>query len=234
MLDVTDATFSEEVVAASNTQPVVVDLWAEWCGPCRTLGPILEKVIDETGGRVKGVKVDVDANPQVSQAFQVQSIPAVYALRDGKIVDAFLGAQPEGAVREFVERLLPTPEEEENAALVAAGDERSLREVLEADPDNADAVVALATLLVEEGRSEEALEIIARIPETAETRRIAAVARTGGAPSGGDVEQELETLLASVKTDDDARQRFVDLLEVMGSEDPRTAGWRRRLASALF
>jgi putative thioredoxin len=234
MLDVTDATFNDEVVAASNTVPVVVDLWAEWCGPCRTLGPVLEKVIEETGGRVKGVKVDVDANPSVSQAFQVQSIPAVYALKDGKIVDAFLGAQPEGAVREFVARLLPTVEEDANAELVSKGDETSLRQVLESDPDNADAVSALAALLVDDGRPEEALEVLARIPETAETRRIAALARTGGLDSGGDVEGELETLLASVKTDDDARQRFVDLLEVMGQDDPRTAGWRRRLASALF
>ena len=234
MLDVTDATFSDEVVAASNTQPVVVDLWAEWCGPCRTLGPILEKVIEETGGRVKGVKVDVDANPEVSQAFQVQSIPAVYALKDGKIVDAFLGAQPEGAVREFVDRLLPTEEEDANAVLVATGDEASLRQVLDADPDNADAVTGLAALLVDEARGDEALEILARIPETAETRRIAALARTGGAGVGSDVDQELETLLATVKTDDEARQRFVDLLEVMGQDDPRTAAWRRRLGSALF
>ena len=234
MLDVTDATFSDEVVAASNTQPVVVDLWAEWCEPCRTLGPILEKVIEETGGRVKGVKVDVDANPEVSQAFQVQSIPAVYALKDGKIVDAFLGAQPEGAVREFVDRLLPTEEEDANAVLVATGDEASLRQVLDADPDNADAVTGLATLLVDEARGDEALEILARIPETAETRRIAALARTGGAGVASDVDQELETLLATVKTDDEARQRFVDLLEVMGQDDPRTAAWRRRLASALF
>jgi putative thioredoxin len=82
-------------------------LWAEWCGPCKTLGPILEKVIDETGGAVELTKVDVDANPQISQAFNVQSIPAVFALREGKIVDSFVGALPESEVRKFVEKLAP-------------------------------------------------------------------------------------------------------------------------------
>ena len=94
-IDVTDATFPTEVVERSKQVPVVVDLWAEWCGPCKTLGPILEKVIDETGGKVVLAKVDVDANPQIAAAFQVQGIPAVYALKDGKVVDGFVGAQPE-------------------------------------------------------------------------------------------------------------------------------------------
>src|SRR3954466_11294787 len=107
-IDVTDATFPTEVVERSRTVPVVVDLWAEWCGPCKTLGPILEKVIDETKGQVVLAKVNVDENPAISRAFQVQSIPAVFALKGGRIVDGFVGAQPEAAVREFVDRLLPT------------------------------------------------------------------------------------------------------------------------------
>src|SRR4051794_31065985 len=107
-IDVTDATFPAEVVERSRSVPVVVDLWAEWCGPCKTLGPILEKVIAETGGKVVLTKVDVDANPRTSEAFQVQSIPAVFALKDGAIVDTFVGALPEAQVREFVARLLPT------------------------------------------------------------------------------------------------------------------------------
>ena len=93
-IDVTDATFPAEVVERSKQVPVVVDLWAEWCGPCKTLGPILEKVIDETDGKVVLAKVDVDANRQTADAFQVQGIPAVYALKDGKVVDGFVGAQP--------------------------------------------------------------------------------------------------------------------------------------------
>src|SRR6188508_175792 len=112
-VDVTDATFQAEVIDKSMTVPVVVDLWAPWCGPCKTLGPIIEKVIDETDGKVVLAKVNVDENPQVSRAFQVQSIPAVYALKDGKVVDGFIGAQPESAVRTFVQSLLPTEEENE-------------------------------------------------------------------------------------------------------------------------
>ena len=133
-IDVTAATFESEVVERSKQVPVVVDLWAEWCGPCKTLGPVLEKVVDETGGKVVLVKVDVDANPQVSAAFQVQSIPAVYALKDGKVVDGFVGAQPEANVRQFVEGLLPTAEEDALTSLLAAGDEESLRQVLLAEP----------------------------------------------------------------------------------------------------
>src|SRR5579864_5182896 len=103
-IDVTDETFETEVLDRSVDVPVVVDLWADWCGPCKTLGPILEKVIGETDGSVALVKVDVDANPQVAGAFRVQSIPAVFALRDRKVVDSFIGAIPEPAVRQFIDR----------------------------------------------------------------------------------------------------------------------------------
>jgi putative thioredoxin len=150
-IDVTDATFGTEVMERSAQVPVVVDLWAEWCGPCKTLGPILERVIGETDGKVVLAKVDVDSNPQVAQAFQVQGIPAVYALRDGKVVDGFVGAQPEAAVREFVGRLTPSAEESLVDSLVAAGDEASLRQALELEPGNDTVVVALAELLVLRG-----------------------------------------------------------------------------------
>src|SRR5215216_4005209 len=125
-IDVTDATFETDVVQRSKDVPVVVDLWAPWCGPCRTLGPIIEKVIEETDGKVALVKVNVDENPQISQAFGVQSIPLVVAVKDGQPVDGFLGAHPESTVRQFIERLLPSAEEERVAKLVAAGDEDSL------------------------------------------------------------------------------------------------------------
>ncbi|MEZ5169036.1 MAG: thioredoxin, partial [Acidimicrobiales bacterium] len=154
MIDVTDATFESAVVQRSMTVPVVIDLWAEWCGPCKQLGPILEKVIGATDGKVVLAKVDVDANPAVSQAFKVQSIPAVYAMKDGQIVDGFMGAQPEAQVKEFVDRLLPTAEETELERLIAAGDEASLVRALELEPDNPEAVTALAALLVEQGETE--------------------------------------------------------------------------------
>jgi len=235
MVDVTDATFEQDVIERSKQVPVVVDLWAEWCGPCRTLGPIIEKVIADTGGKVELAKVDVDANPQVSRAFQVQSIPAVYALKDGKVVDGFVGAQPEAVVKKFVDGLLPSEEETEVAQLLRLGDAASLEQVLAVDPDNVEAITALAELRVRDGRNEDALQLLAKIPETAETRRVAAMARLGGeAPPADDVDRKLETLLATVKTDDEARQQFVDLLEVLGPDDPRTAQWRKRLTQTLY
>jgi putative thioredoxin len=235
-IDVTDATFPTEVMERSKQVPVVVDLWAEWCGPCKSLGPVLEQVVDETGGKVVLVKVDVDANPQVSGAFQVQSIPAVYALKDGKVVDGFVGAQPEAAVRQFVDGLLPTAEEDSLADLLAAGDEDSLRQVLVAEPGHEQAVVALAGLLVAKGEEDgksEALALLERIPESADTRRIAALARIG-VDTRDDVTDELDGLLDRVKDDDDARQRYLDLLEVMGPDDPRTAPYRKQLTARLF
>jgi putative thioredoxin len=237
MADVTDATFETEVVERSRTVPVVVDLWAEWCSPCKTLGPILETVIAETDGAVELAKVDVDANPAVSQAFQVQSIPAVYALVDAKVVDGFMGAQPEAQVREFVQRLVDGSggaEPSEVDLLVAAGDEASLRQALELEPGNEAAVLALAELLAGQGSGEEALELLERIPETADVRRVAALARMGGEiGSQADIEAELAGLLEQVKADDDARERFVDLLELVADEADRTA-WRRKLSARLF
>src|ERR1700691_1056873 len=154
MKDVTDATFATDVIERSKTVPVVVDLWATWCGPCTTLSPIIEKVIDETSGAVELAKVDVDANPDISRAFQVQSIPAVFAIKDGAIVDSFVGALPESAVREFVERLAPGASIVDK--LVGKGDEESLRAALELDPTNVDAVVALGDYLRREDRYDEA------------------------------------------------------------------------------
>jgi len=236
-IDVTDATFPTEVVERSKQVPVVVDLWAEWCGPCKQLGPILEKVIDETDGKVVLAKVDVDSNRQVAGAFQVQGIPAVYAMRDGQIVDHFVGAQPEAAVRAFVSGLLPTEEEDAVGTLVAAGDEASLRAALDLEPGHEGAVVGLAEQLVERGGDAdvaEALALLERIPESAETRRVAALARVGTDVRGADVTGELDALLGQVKDDEAARQRYIDLLEVMGAEDPRTAGYRKQLTNQLF
>src|SRR5687767_615924 len=111
MVDVTDATFETEVLQRSETAPVVIDLWAPWCGPCRTLTPILEAVIAETGGEVVLAKVNTDENPQVSEMFQVQGIPAVYAVKDRKVVSQFVGAQPESVVRQFVAALQPSEDD---------------------------------------------------------------------------------------------------------------------------
>jgi putative thioredoxin len=234
MTDVTDATFQTAVLDRSNEVPVVVDLWAPWCGPCRQLTPILEKVVGATEGKVELVKVNTDENPQVSQAFQVQSIPAVYAIKDGAVVDHFIGAQGEAAVQAFVDGLLPGEAEDQVATLLAAGDDASLQQALELAPDDERVVVAVADRWVSEGRNDDALELLTRVPETPETRRVAARARTGDAPPDAELTERLDGLLDRVKEDDDARQELVDLLELLGPEDPRTAEYRKQLAARLF
>jgi putative thioredoxin len=237
-MDVTDQTFQEEVLTRSTTVPVVVDLWAPWCGPCKTLGPMLEKAVADTNGAVALAKVNVDENPRVAQTFAVQSIPAVFAISNGQVVDQFIGALPEAQVTAFVQRLAPAPSEADN--LVAAGDEASLRKALELEPDHAGAIETLARMLIDRGDAAEALTILARIPETDATRALAADARL--LEAGVDVSDtgrdeiagKLDGLLDKVRDDDSARQEFVDLLEALGPSDPRTNEYRRALAARLF
>jgi putative thioredoxin len=234
MVDVTDATFMQDVIEKSNEVPVVVDLWAPWCGPCKTLGPILDDVIEAKDGDVVLAKVNVDENPQVSQAFRVQGIPAVFGLRNGKVIDSFVGAQGKDAVSAFVDGLLPTAEEGEVARLLALGDIPSLRLALELDPANEEVTLALAGAFVDDERPDEALELLNRIPESATSRQIAARARTGGVPDDGDdVDARLDDLLERAG-DDEARQELIDLLEVLGPDDPRTARYRKALTAKLF
>ena len=238
-MDVTDATFETDVLERSTQTTVVVDPWASWCGPCKTLGPVLEKVVGEASG-AELVKVDVDANPRTAATFQVQSIPAVYAIRDRKVVDSFVGALPEAAVRQWVAGLSPAPSEVDR--LIAAGDEQSLRKAVELEPASEPAVLALASSLVAQGDDaarKEALGLLARLPETAAIRHLAAQARVGpelGADSTGadGVDAKLDGLLERVRDDEAARQEFVDLLEVLGPDDPRTATYRKALTARLF
>jgi putative thioredoxin len=237
-MDVTDETFQDEVLTRSTTVPVVVDLWAPWCGPCKTLGPMLEKAVADTGGAVALAKVNVDDNPRIAQSFAVQSIPAVFAISNGQVVDQFIGALPEAQVTAFVQGLAPQPSEADN--LVLAGDEASLRRALELQPDHAGAIEALARLLIDRGESTEALAILGRIPETDATRLLAADARLLEAgvdvsDTGRDeIAAKLDGLLDRVRDNDAARQEFVDLLEALGPADPRTNEYRRALSTRLF
>jgi putative thioredoxin len=233
--DTTDASFQIDVLERSMTTPVIVDLWAPWCGPCTTLGPIIEKVVAETDGQVLLAKVNVDENPQIAQAFNAQSIPAVHAIIEGKLGPSFLGARPEHEVREFVQSLLPTREKTEIELLREAGDESSLLSALELAPADEGTICDLAELCAGEGRFEEALRFLDRIPESADTRRIAAYARSEGRYVTEDaILERAATLLDLVKADDDARKEFLDLLELLGPDDSRTAGLRRQLTSRLF
>jgi putative thioredoxin len=237
-MDVTDDTFQTDVLARSAEVPIIVDLWAPWCGPCTTLGPMLERAVAATDGAVELAKVNVDDNPRIAQSFAVQSIPAVFAIRDGKVADQFIGALPEPQVIAFVQNLLPALSEAD--ALAASGDEASLRQALELEPGHQGATEALARIMIERGEATEALALLARVPETATSRTLAAQARlveSGvdvSGSNGAEVESRLNALLERVRDDDTARQEFVDLLETLGPEDPRTGSFRRALAARLY
>ncbi len=205
MADVTDETFGTDVLERSKTVPVIIDLWAPWCGPCTTLTPILEKVVGEAQGLVELAKVNVDENPQISQAFQVQSIPAVYAMKDGQVVDGFMGAQPESEVVALVQRLLDGSSAGPVDAEEAAGEDDASGEPTISEPQPMDA------------------------PAAAEAPAPAAPPADTAA-----IEAELEDILTRVKGDDEARERYLALLEQLGPEHPATNTFRRRLATALF
>jgi putative thioredoxin len=232
--DVTDATFGTAVMERSMTVPVVVDLWAEWCGPCKTLGPIIEKVVEETGGAVELAKVDIDSNPQVAQAFNVQSIPAVFAIFEGKIVDSFVGAFPESTVREFVEKLAPGASKVDQ--LVDAGDEPSLRAALELDATNLDAAVALGDLLRRNDRLDEADEVLKPFENVVAAKTILARIRLqrSGVSLDGDLDLTLEHLLEQSSGESSAKDSLLEILDALGPEDPRYVSYRRKLASRLY
>jgi putative thioredoxin len=218
----------------SMTVPVVVDLWAEWCGPCKTLGPIIEKVVDETSGAVELAKVYIDANPQIAQAFNVQSIPAVFAIHEGKIVDSFVGAFPESAVREFVEKLAPGASKVDK--LVDAGDEASLRAALELDASNLDAAVSLGDLLRRADRLDEADEVLKPFENALAAKTVLARIRLqrSGVSLDGDLDLTLEHLLEQSSSESSAKDSLLEILDALGPEDPRYVSYRRKLASRLY
>ena len=138
---------------------MVVDFWAEWCGPCRALGPAIEKAVTDRNGAVELAKVDVDSNQELAAKYRVQGIPAVKAFRDGEIVDEFTGALPPAQIDAFLDRVVPSEAEEAAKAAIESGDEDALRTAVKSDPTNAGAVAALARVLLKRGDAEEAASV---------------------------------------------------------------------------
>jgi putative thioredoxin len=260
VIDVTDDTFEQVVVEGSKTAPVVVDLWAAWCGPCRTLGPMLEQAATKRDGAFTLAKIDVDAHGvgnALLQAVRSQSIPTVVAFRDGQPVSMFVGAIPESEIDRFIDSILPSEAEvdaKEAAEELAAGDlgeaEQGFREALEKEPNNKDAALGLAKILLERGAIDEARPLImphlpdpeaehlhARI-EVAEWATFPADGRLGAARQAaarGDWRTAFDGMIAALADQrDDARQALVTSFAALGDDDPLVPEYRRRLAAALY
>ncbi|MFN2545454.1 MAG: tetratricopeptide repeat protein [Actinomycetota bacterium] len=256
VVDATDADFAQVVLEESKRRPVVVDFWAGWCRPCLVLGPVLERIADEHAGAFLLVKVDVDANQVSASQFGVQSIPNVWAFRDGRPVDQFIGALPEPAVREWIGRLLPTEadagaeravEAEREGRLEDA--ERGYRDALQADGGNRVARLGLGRVLAQRGELEEARELVGPLLPDPEAERVLAAIRVAGwseadgsdpvargkaAAAEGRWEDALQALLPLVKEQEEAKRAVLDVFAVLGDDDPVTRTYRPRLANALY
>jgi putative thioredoxin len=245
--------FDELVLQRSHELPVVVDFWADWCGPCKALSPALEAAAAARDGKVELVKVDVDANQRLAALFRVQGIPAVKAFRDGTVVEEFTGALPPARVEEFFDKLAPSRADD----LLAAGDELSLREAAELEPNRADIAVALGKARLARGAEDEALDAVANYESDFIAAGIAArvhLATAGIATDAfaaldrGDREAALdgliETLIKGPRTDkpdelepgearDLLRRAIIGILSELDPADPTARAYRRKLATAL-
>ncbi len=222
VIDSTDATFEQDVIQRSHEMPVIVDCWAPWCGPCRVLGPTLEKLAYERDGQIQLVKVNTDENPQVARALQVQSIPAVFAFVAGRLVNQFVGALPEEQVRQFMDSLIPS-----EADLKAAEGFRMLQQdqvpiarlhfeaALQENPDHEPSAVGLATVLAGLGELDRAIELAERFPNNPMSKSLLGSVELSRVIAGLDPDA-IRAAAASSPEDAEARYRHGCLLALEG------------------
>jgi putative thioredoxin len=259
VVEVTDQTFGTAVLEESYRRPVVVDFWAEWCQPCRLIGPVLERLAEEHHGQFLLAKLDVDSNPQVSAAFRIQSIPAVKAFRDGRLLTEFVGAIPEQSIRQFLKAVVPSEaegvvnqaEDAERAGRLEEA-ERLFKQALEADADLSRAAVGLGRLAATRGDVEEARRLLSPLRPDPDAERLLAAIEVSewASPNGsgplagaeraaaeGRFQEALDGFLQEIQGGehrDEAREAMLKLFAVLGDDDPLTIEYRRKLAAALF
>lgn len=224
IIDVDESTFQQDVIERSKQVPVVVDYWAVWCGPCRSLGPILERLSQEYGGRFILARLNVDENPNLAARYDIQGIPAVKAFRDGRVASEFVGALPRPAVQQFIEKLMPDGVDAQLGAgrsLLAAGKledaEKKFREILAENPAQAGALLGLAQTLLAGGQTEMATEFLDHVPPATPEGAVAArlqtemlLRREAGDAQESDLRLQLETNPGDLET----RYRLGALLTV--------------------